>query len=161
MRSTPTRPVAATSSMAIGVMTPRDCCRVDISHSPAKAKCARSFGMYVAGDWYVLRYKGEPDTTNTLRDDLAVSILTANILSPLLGIGDPRTDARIDYVGGIRGMTELEKRVDTNDWAVAFSLFPVSMSQLMDVADAAEIMPPKTTWFEPKLADGLVSLVLD
>jgi uncharacterized protein (DUF1015 family) len=79
----------------------------------------------------------------------------------LLGIGDPRTDDRVDFVGGIRGLEELARRVDSGEMAVAFSLFPTGMSALMAVADANEVMPPKSTWFEPKLADGLVSHVLD
>jgi len=92
---------------------------------------------------------------------LDVSLLADNLLEPLLGISDPRTDPRIDFVGGIRGLGELEKRVDSGDMAVAFSMFPTSMEDLMAVADANEVMPPKSTWFEPKLADGLVSHVLD
>ena len=87
--------------------------------------------------------------------------LADNLIEPVLGISDPRRDDRIDFVGGIRGLGELEKRVDSGQWAVAFSLFPTSMEALMRVADANEVMPPKSTWFEPKLADGLVSHVLD
>ena len=79
----------------------------------------------------------------------------ADIADPLLGIGDPRTDERIDFVGGIRGTVELEKRVNSGDFAVAFSLYPVTIQQLIDIADADEIMPPKSTWFEPKLRSGL------
>jgi uncharacterized protein (DUF1015 family) len=88
---------------------------------------------------------------------LDVTILQENILAPLLGIGDPRTDNRIDFVGGIRGLGELEKRVDSGNMKVAFSLYPVSMDQLFDIADSGEIMPPKSTWFEPKLRDGLLT----
>ena len=84
-----------------------------------------------------------------------------SVLAPLLGIDDPRRDKRIDFVGGIRGLAELEKRVDSGEMAAAFSLFPTRMEDLMAVADAGEVMPPKSTWFEPKLADGLVSHVLD
>ncbi len=84
-----------------------------------------------------------------------------NLIEPALGISDPRTDNRIDFVGGIRGLGELEKRVDSGEMAIAFSLYPTSMEALMAVADAGEVMPPKSTWFEPKLADGLVSHVLD
>ncbi len=86
---------------------------------------------------------------------LDMSILQNNILSPLLGIQDPRTDNRIDFVGGIRGLKELEKRVDSGQMKLAFSLYPVSMEQLFDIADSGQIMPPKSTWFEPKLRDGL------
>jgi uncharacterized protein (DUF1015 family) len=90
-----------------------------------------------------------------------VSLLADNLIEPVLGISDPRRDDRIDFVGGIRGMAELEKRVESGDWAVAFALYPTGMEALMAVADAGEVMPPKSTWFEPKLADGLVSHVLD
>jgi len=87
---------------------------------------------------------------------LDVNILQRNILQPLLAIDDPRTAKRIDFVGGIRGMSELEKLVDSGDYAVAFSLFPPSMDELLAIADNNEIMPPKSTWFEPKLRDGMV-----
>jgi uncharacterized protein (DUF1015 family) len=90
-----------------------------------------------------------------------VSLLHNNLIEPLLGISDPRTDNRIDFVGGIRGLAELEKRVDSGEMNIAFSFFATTMEDLMAVADANEVMPPKSTWFEPKLADGLVSLVLD
>jgi len=89
------------------------------------------------------------------------SLLQDNLIAPLLGVTDPRTDNRIDFVGGIRGLAELERRVDSGEMAVAFALYPTSMEALMAVADADEVMPPKSTWFEPKLADGLVSHVLD
>ena len=82
-------------------------------------------------------------------------------MAPLLGIGDPRKDERIDFVGGIRGLEGLEKRVDSGEMAVAFSMFPTSMEALMSVADSGEVMPPKSTWFEPKLADGVVSHLLE
>jgi uncharacterized protein (DUF1015 family) len=88
-------------------------------------------------------------------------LLASSLLAPVLGIDDPRCDRRIDFVGGIRGLSELERRVDSGDMTVAFSMYPTSMEDLMAVADAAEVMPPKSTWFEPKLADGLVSHVLD
>ncbi|MEW8347075.1 MAG: DUF1015 domain-containing protein, partial [Candidatus Thiodiazotropha taylori] len=92
---------------------------------------------------------------------LDVSLLANHLIEPVLGISDPRRDARIDFVGGIRGLAGLEKRVDSGEMAVAFSLYPTRMEDLMAVADADEVMPPKSTWFEPKLADGLVSHVLD
>ena len=92
---------------------------------------------------------------------LDVSLLQDNLIEPILGIADPRRDKRIDFVGGIRGLQELEKRVNSGEMAVAFSLFATSLADLMSVADANEVMPPKSTWFEPKLADGLVSHVLD
>jgi uncharacterized protein (DUF1015 family) len=116
--------------------------------------------MYLAGQWYRLVIRD-----NLIPDDpvgrLDVSLLADNLLAPLLGIEDPRRDTRIDFVGGIRGLGELEKRVDCGDMAVAFSMYPTGMEDLMAVADAGEVMPPKSTWFEPKLADGLVSLIFD
>ncbi|MES9888917.1 MAG: DUF1015 domain-containing protein, partial [Candidatus Sedimenticola sp. 6PFRAG1] len=89
-----------------------------------------------------------------------VSILAGELIEPILGISDPRRDERIDFVGGIRGLEELERRVDSGEMGVAFSMYPTSMEALMAVADAGEVMPPKSTWFEPKLADGLVSHLL-
>jgi uncharacterized protein (DUF1015 family) len=119
-----------------------------------------TFGMYLAGQWY--RLVIQPDR---IPDDpvgrLDVSLLADNLLAPVLGIQDPRRDARIDFVGGSRGLAELEKRVDSGEMSVAFSLYPTRMEDLMAVADAGEVMPPKSTWFEPKLADGLLSHVLD
>jgi len=118
------------------------------------------FGMYVAGQWYRLNIRpGLVPEDPVARLD--VSLLADNLIEPILGISDPRTDNRIDFVGGIRGLGELEKRVNSGEMAVAFSLFPTRMEALMAVADANEVMPPKSTWFEPKLADGLVSHVLD
>jgi uncharacterized protein (DUF1015 family) len=99
------------------------------------------------------------------RDDpvasLDVSLLQDRLLAPMLAIGDPRTDARIDFVGGVRGLDELQRRVQSGRAAAAFALHPTRMEQLMAVADAGKLMPPKSTWFEPKLADGLLSHVLD
>ena len=92
---------------------------------------------------------------------LDVSIMQTFILSPLLAIEDQRTDKRIDFVGGIRGLAELEKRVDSGDWQAAIALYPTSIESLMAIADANEVMPPKSTWFEPKLKSGLVIHVLD
>jgi uncharacterized protein (DUF1015 family) len=89
-----------------------------------------------------------------------VSLLQNNLISPILGISDPRRDKRIDFVGGIRGLAELEKRVNSGEMALAFSLHPTRMQDLMAVADANEVMPPKSTWFEPKLADGMASHML-
>ena len=119
------------------------------------------FGMYVSGKWY--RLSAIPGTWNdqdpTKRLD--VSILYENILKPILSIGDQRTDKRIDFVGGIRGLQELRRRVDSGEMAVAFSLFPTGIEDLMAIADADKIMPPKSTWFEPKLRSGLVIHLLD
>lgn len=112
------------------------------------------FGMYLAGKWFSLTTKKEAISDDPVLG-LDVSILQKEVLEPLLAIGDPRTDKRIDFVGGIRGLAELEKRVDSGEMKLAFSLFPTSMDELMNVADAGLIMPPKSTWFEPKLRSGL------
>lgn len=122
---------------------------------------AGEFGMYLPRQWYRLNIRPELIPYNDPVERLDVSLLANYCLAPILGIGDPRRDKRIDFVGGIRGLAELEKRVDSDEMAVAFSLFPTSMHDLMAVADSGEVMPPKSTWFEPKLADGLVSHVLD
>ncbi len=113
------------------------------------------FGMYIEGEWYSLKAKdGTFDDADPI-GVLDVTILSNQILDPLLNIVDLRTDKRIDFVGGIRGLGELKKRVDSGEMKVAFALFPVSMQQLIDIADSGKIMPPKTTWFEPKLRSGL------
>ena len=113
-------------------------------------------GMYLNHQWYQLTAK--PGTfSNDPIGILDVTILQDNILSALLNINDPRTDTRVDFVGGIRGLQELEKRVDSGEMAAAFSIFPVSMDQLFDIADSGKVMPPKSTWFEPKLRDGLLT----
>ncbi|MDV3238958.1 MAG: DUF1015 family protein [Gammaproteobacteria bacterium] len=118
------------------------------------------FGMYLDGRWYRLRIRPELIPADPVAR-LDVSLLQDNLLRPLLGIEDPRRDARIDFVGGIRGLGGLEKRVDSGEMQVAFALFATPMQDLMAVADAGEVMPPKSTWFEPKLADGLASHLLD
>ncbi|KXB65947.1 hypothetical protein HMPREF1863_01158 [Aedoeadaptatus coxii] len=110
------------------------------------------FGMFVDGKWYRLRYKGE--AIDDVIEGLDVSILQNFLLAPVLGIGDPRSDKRIDFVGGVRGLKELERRVK-EDMTVAFSMFPTSLDDLMVVADAGKVMPPKSTWFEPKPRSGL------
>ena len=126
----------------------------------AKPKSAGEYGMYLDGRWYRIAPKVPPGRGESPVTRLDVSVLQDRLLAPILGVGDPRTDKRIDFVGGIRGLTGLEKRVE-NGWAVAFALYPTSITDLMAVADDNQVMPPKSTWFEPKLADGLVSLVLD
>lgn len=135
--------------------------RFDVQAADAQVKPSKEaeFGMYLDKQWYRLTLKGDVPADPVARLD--VSLLADNLIEPLLGISDPRRDTRIDFVGGIRGLGELEKRVDSGDWAVAFALYPTTMEALMAVADAGEVMPPKSTWFEPKLADGLVSHVLD
>lgn len=123
----------------------------------ARPEKRHQFGMYLDGQWYTLTAKaGTFDEADPV-GALDVSILQNNLLSPVLGIGDPRTDKRISFVGGIRGLKELEKRVNGGEYAVAFAMFPTSMEELMKVADARLIMPPKSTWFEPKLRSGLVT----
>lgn len=113
-----------------------------------------TFGMYLDDMWYLLEAKeGSYSTTDPVLS-LDVSILQLNLLAPILGIGDARTDKRVDFVGGIRGLSELERRVD-EDMTVAFALVPTSLVELMNIADADELMPPKSTWFEPKLRSGL------
>jgi uncharacterized protein (DUF1015 family) len=121
----------------------------------AKPEAVHQFGMFLEGQWYALTARpGTWDQTPT--GVLDVTILQRNLLAHVLAIGDPRTDKRIDFVGGIRGTAELERRVSSGSAAVAFSMFPTTLEQLMAIADAGEIMPPKSTWFEPKLRSGLV-----
>lgn len=132
-------------------------CCFEISPSPAPVIPANRhhFGMYLEGSWYTLHARptivDEKDTV----DRLDVSILQKNLLSPLLGIHNPRTDKRIHFVGGIRGNDELVRLVDSGDYAVAFALHPTSIGELIELADQDQIMPPKSTWFEPKLRSGL------
>jgi uncharacterized protein (DUF1015 family) len=114
------------------------------------------FGLYLGGQWYALIAK-EGTYSNDPIGVLDVSILQEKILGPILGIMDQRTDKRIDFVGGIRGLTALEQRVDSGDMAAAISLYPVTIDQLFAIADSGNVMPPKSTWFEPKLRDGLIT----
>jgi len=111
--------------------------------------------MYLAGKWYFLSPKSGTWDENDVVENLDVSILQKNLLQPILGIEDPRTDDRIDFVGGIRGLGELTKRVDSGKEKVAFAMYSTSMDELIGIADAGQIMPPKSTWFEPKLRSGL------
>ncbi len=120
-----------------------------------------NYSMYLDGEWYALEAKPELLAQADPVDRLDVSILQQNLLAPILGIGDPRVDERIDFVGGIRGLEELERRVDSGEMQVAFALFPTAMDELLGIADAGEIMPPKSTWFEPKLRSGLFVHSLD
>lgn len=125
-----------------------------------KPNARRQFSMYLDGRWYGLAIRGALWSDDPV-DGLDVSLLQQHLIEPVLGVAEPRTDKRIDFVGGIRGLGALEQRVDSGRWAVAFALYPTSMAELMAVADAERLMPPKSTWFEPKLADGLLSHVLD
>ena len=122
---------------------------------PCRPCAGGNFSMYLEGCWYSLALReGRWERTGCL-DCLDVSILSSLVLDKLLGIKDLRTDRRIDFVGGIRGLEELQSRVDSGEMKVAFALHPVSMQQLVEIADNGAIMPPKTTWFEPKLRSGL------
>ena len=127
-------------------------------HTPGKAT---RFCMYTDGKWYTLQAKKGTYPENDPTDSLDVAILQKNVLQPLFGIDDPRTSKNIDFVGGIRGHKELENRVNSGEGKVAFRLHPTSVNQLMAVADADKIMPPKSTWFEPKLRSGMVVHLLD
>jgi uncharacterized protein (DUF1015 family) len=134
---------------------------VEASAAPVRPAGAAEFGMYLAGRWHRLRLKPELVPANDPIGRLPVTLLARNVIEPLLGIKDQRTDKRIDFVGGGRGLGELERRVASGEMAIAFALHPTRMDDLMAVADAGAIMPPKSTWFEPKLADGMVNHVLD
>jgi uncharacterized protein (DUF1015 family) len=135
------------------------------SDQPVRPAAPGELGMYLAGRWYRLAPRGDNAARAARSADpierLPITLLSRNIIEPIFGIADPRTDKRIDFVGGARGLEELERLVRSGAMAVAFALYPTQMSDLMAVADAGVIMPPKSTWFEPKLADGMVSHVLD
>ncbi len=130
---------------------------LDKQASQSKPEKKHSFGMYIDGKWYKITAKPEIFDENDPVDSLDVSILHKNIMEPILGILNPRKDKRIDFVGGIRGLGELEKLVDSGKFKVAFALFPTSIDDLMNVADSNNVMPPKSTWFEPKLRSGLIT----
>lgn len=132
--------------------------KVDSAYRP---EALHYFGMYLDGQWYKLKAKDNIINDNDPVESLDVSILQKNILTPILGIGDPRIDKRIHFVGGIRGLEELERLVDSGEYAIAFSMYPTTINQLMSIADANKLMPPKSTWFEPKLRSGLVIHLLD
>jgi uncharacterized protein (DUF1015 family) len=127
--------------------------KVSKAFSPGEA---HEFGMYLNNQWYQLDALDGTFSTDPI-GVLDITILQNNLLDPVLGIKDQRTDSRIDFVGGIRGLSELEERVNNGEWKVAFSLYPVTIQQLFDIADSNNIMPPKSTWFEPKLRDGLLT----
>ncbi|HQN98558.1 MAG TPA: DUF1015 family protein [Bacteroidales bacterium] len=134
---------------------------VEKGQQPYKPSRMHEFSMYLDGRWYSLEALAHTYDENDPIDVLDVTILSRYILDEILGIKDLRTDKRIDFVGGIRGMQELSRRVNSGEMAVAFALYPVSLKQLMAIADSGRIMPPKTTWFEPKLRSGLVVHLLD
>lgn len=133
---------------------------ITLSLEPVKPAQLHEFGMYLNGQWYILTAR-----EGTYSEDpigvLDVTILSNNVLDKLLDIKDQRTDKRIDFVGGIRGVKELEERVKSGEMAVAFSIYPVSIEQLFAIADTGNVMPPKSTWFEPKLRDGLLTHVIE
>ncbi len=134
---------------------------VETSNTPVKPQQVGEFGMYIDKQWYKLTLDAVLMTEDDPVARLDVSRLAKYLIDPVLGISDPRRDNRIDFVGGIRGLEGLEKRVDSGEMAVGFSIFATRMEDLMSVADNNDVMPPKSTWFEPKLADGVVSLMLD
>ena len=135
----------------------------DIVKAPAQVKPAKKgdFGMYLDGTWYKLSAGIALQSITDPVLELDVSILQDHVLDPILGIKDPRVDKRIDFVGGIRGLGELERRVNSGEMKIAFSMFPTSVAELMAIADDGKVMPPKSTWFEPKLRDGLFVHFLD
>jgi uncharacterized protein (DUF1015 family) len=141
--------------------------KISASFTVSKYFTARSpqqfhdFGMYLGGRWYKITIKEGVYKASDPVASLDASILQEHLLYPVLGIKDPRVDDRIKFIGGIRGMDELEKLVNKDGFAVAFSLYPTTMEQIIKVADAGEIMPPKSTWFEPKLRSGIFTHKLD
>lgn len=135
--------------------------QVIAGHRSRRPPHAETFGMYLDGRWYLLAPRPEIVPEQDIVGRLDVSILSDRVLTPILGLGDQRTDRRIDFVGGIRGMDELERRVDCGRDAVAFALYPTSLEDVMRVADAGQVMPPKSTWFEPKLRSGMAVQLLD
>jgi uncharacterized protein (DUF1015 family) len=139
----------------------RDRFKIETADQPVRPGAAGEFGMFLAGRWYKLTIRPELVPTQDPIGRLPITLLTRNVIEPLLGIKDQRADKRIDFIGGGRGLGELERRVASGEMAVAFALYPTQMDDLMAVADAGAIMPPKSTWFEPKLADGMVNHVLD
>ncbi|MEI6984539.1 MAG: DUF1015 family protein [Rhodospirillaceae bacterium] len=130
---------------------------IEVCDGQARPRTAREFGLYLPGQWYRLSLRQPLPPASEPVARLDVSLLSDRLLGPVLGITDLRKDKRIDFVGGKRGLSELERRVDSGEMAAAFALYPTQMEDLIAVADANEVMPPKSTWFEPKLADGMVS----
>lgn len=129
---------------------------VSSAEAAFEPESTKVFGMYLGGVWYRLEAKKDAFDADDPVNSLDVAILQNNLLAPVLGIGDPRTDERIDFVGGIRGLGELERRVNSGEMTVAFSMHATTIEQLIAIADAGKIMPPKSTWFEPKLRSGLI-----
>jgi uncharacterized protein (DUF1015 family) len=138
----------------------RDAYAIEPSDAPVRPAEAREVGMVLGGRWYRLKLRTVPHSTDPI-EQLPITLLTRNVIEPIFGVADPRTDKRIDFIGGGRGLGELERLVASGAAAAAFALYPTQMDDLIAVADAGAIMPPKSTWFEPKLADGMVSHVLE
>ncbi len=131
------------------------------AQAPVRPASSGEFGMYLAGKWYRLAIRPELIPANDPIGRLPITMLTLHVIEPIFDITNQRNDRRIDFIGGARGLGEIERRVDSGEMAVGFALYPTQMGDLMAVADSNQIMPPKSTWFEPKLADGMVSHVLD
>ena len=134
---------------------------VEVRPDPFRPGRRGEFGLYLDGRWYSLEPSREPPTGASVVSRLDINLLGERLLEPVLGISDPSLDSRIDFIGWSRGLEELERRVDSGEMAAAFALFPTAVEDLLAVADSGDFMPSKSTWFEPKLADGLVSMVLD
>jgi len=132
--------------------------KVDSAINPENS---HSFGIYCENQWFLLKSKDDSFDKNDPVGSIDAAILGANFIEPILGISDPKTDKRINFVGGIRGTAELEKLIDSGEYKIAFSLFATTISQLLNVADAGEVMPPKSTWFEPKLRSGMIVNLLE
>ena len=124
--------------------------------APVRPGGRHEFGLVLAGQWYRLSLHNPPAADAPTLERLDVALLASRLLEPILGITEPRTDPRIDFIGGVRGLEALEAAVASGDWAAGFALFPTAIEDLMAVADAGLVMPPKSTWFDPKLADGLI-----
>ena len=129
-----------------------------IVENPEKPRSRGCFTLYTQGCWYSMKIRETFESKSYLPENLDVSLLNSKVLGPLLDIYDLRTDPRVDFVGGARGLEGLKMFIEENNWAAGFALYPTSINALMSVADSGSVMPPKSTWFEPKLADGLVSL---
>ena len=136
-------------------------CEIEALQGIAAPQKAKQFSLYLSGTWYNCVFDEKKYVKKDPVKNLDVSLLQNLVLKPLLGINNPRTSDRIDFVGGIRGLNELQARVDSGECAVAFAMYPTSLEELMNIADIGEIMPPKSTWFEPKLRDGLLVHLLD
>jgi len=136
-------------------------CEIEKLPGAAAPQKAKQFNLYIKGQWHSCEFLKKFYPKKNPVENLDVSLLQNLVLNPILGIENPRTSDQIDFVGGIRGLGELQSRVDSGECAVAFAMFPTSLDELMNIADANEIMPPKSTWFEPKLRDGLLVHLLD